>query len=1310
MATTYSAVPSNGNDLINDTSGDDVIDALNGDDEVNLSNGNDVVEGGLGFDRLVLNYESSTTAVITEVAPTSSGVNGGYSGRISDGNGRSVSYSGFEALTVRTGSGNDYIVNIPNFAHSSFWRLNAGDDFVDLGSATAYIDGGSGEDGISADYSTSGANIVADLSINVGNTFFPQSIEYFGTLSTGSGNDSIFTTGVLRDETINSGGGNDVIAVVNGRDTVNGGAHGLSATPPLLGDLLIVQYGDATGDVTYRTALSGNTNTGYSGDIWVGGSLARSVVFTGIENFEITTGSGNDVITTGAGSDTVKLGAGNDFVDVGSSGADRADGGIGEDGISANLGGLSNVIVFDLSANSYSDGNVNSFTNFEYFGTLTTGSRDDRVVTLDIARNETINTGDGFDQITVRNGQDVVNAGAGFDTLTINYSTATSALSMAGPTLSASGSFNSFDGSISDGGGRGVTFTGVEAFVITTGSGNDTIVTGSNNDTINGGAGADTMTGGAGNDIYFVDNVGDTVNEAAGGGADEIRTSLAVFALAGTNVENLAGLSDSGQTLTGDGNANVITGGGGDDLLNGGGGRDTLNGGAGIDTVDYTGETGPFGVIVNLSANLFVAPAGHPQYSSSVGPGQALDSSDNLETLTGMENVRTGDLADQVIGSDVRNIIETGGGNDILSGRGGDDELRGAAGDDRLDGGTGADTMIGGTGNDIYIVDDVNDVVVENSGEGTADDIRTTLASYSIAALPNIERLAGVGNLDQTLTGNDANNFISGGLGEDTMIGGLGDDTYFVDNLGDVVTENVGEGVDTVSTGLASYSIAGIANVENLTGTSAFGQTLTGNMVANTIRGGTGNDVLNGNGGADTMIGGTGNDVYIVDSLDDVVTEAAGEGDADEIRTSVANYQLAANVEKLTYTGTAQSSLRGNAANNSLTGAAGTDVLFLQDGGDDSAFGGGGADQIYYGAAFTAADANDGGADTDVVVLQGNYVVTMGARSLVNVEYLSLQSGSSTRYGESGTNSYDYDVTFVDANVGAGQRFIVNAAQLLAEESFVFNGSAETDGQFLIYAGYGDDKLTGGSSHDIFHFEGTRWGAGDVVDGGAGADALVIRGSAGMNAIAFGEAQVINIESITVSDRFGLGQAGRPSYDLVLANGNVAQGGMLILNGSTLLDSTQVFNVDGRAVTAGHLRLYGGAGGDRLSGGGGNDLIYAAGGADVLTGGGGADIFQVRSLSDSAVSRPDEILDFTSGTDKIDLRFLDADANSAGDQAFNFVGGNAFSGNAGELRAYDTGAGYWTVEGDVNGDGLADFALNVTLATPNPLVGTDFIA
>ncbi|MGA9582098.1 MAG: M10 family metallopeptidase C-terminal domain-containing protein [Allosphingosinicella sp.] len=399
--------------------------------------------------------------------------------------------------------------------------------------------------------------------------------------------------------------------------------------------------------------------------------------------------------------------------------------------------------------------------------------------------------------------------------------------------------------------------------------------------------------------------------------------------------------------------------------------------------------------------------------------------------------------------------------------------------------------------------------------------------------------------------------------------------------------------------------------------------------------------------------------------------------------------------------------LRGNVVANILNGGSGADLILLQDGGDDTALGGEGNDQIYYGAAFTAADSSDGGLGTDVLILQGDYAVTMGVNSLQNFEYLSVQSGSSTRYQDTAGNSYSYDITFVDGNVGAGQKFVVNASQLLSGESFTFDGGAETDGYFLIYGGFGADTVTGGLGNDIFHFEGSRWGAGDVVDGGDGADAVVIRATGGMNTIAFGETQLTNIESISVSDRFALGGAGLPSYDLTLANGNVAPGKTLIVNGSTLLDSTQVMNVDGSAVQGGHLILYGGAGGDSLIGGDGNDLIYAAGGADEMTGGGGRDTFQLRNVADSSPSSPDEILDFVSGEDKIDLQFIDANANAAGNQAFAFIGASAFSGNAGELRAYgDSGA--WVVEGDVNGDGVADFQIIVNSASA--LVGSDFIA
>ena len=96
---------------------------------------------------------------------------------------------------------------------------------------------------------------------------------------------------------------------------------------------------------------------------------------------------------------------------------------------------------------------------------------------------------------------------------------------------------------------------------------------------------------------------------------------------------------------------------------------------------------------------------------------------------------------------------------------------------------------------------------------------------------------------------------------------------------GDIVTEVSNAGTDEVRTALASYSLAAIANVENLTGTAATGQTLTGNSLDNTITGSIGNDTLDGGAGNDTMIGGAGNDTSISSTAPaDTVTEAANAG------------------------------------------------------------------------------------------------------------------------------------------------------------------------------------------------------------------------------------------------------------------------------------------------------------------------------------------------------------------------------------------------------------------------------------------------
>jgi hypothetical protein len=62
----------------------------------------------------------------------------------------------------------------------------------------------------------------------------------------------------------------------------------------------------------------------------------------------------------------------------------------------------------------------------------------------------------------------------------------------------------------------------------------------------------------------------------------------------------------------------------------------------------------------------------------------------------------------------------------------------------------------------------------------------------------------------------------------------------------------------------------------------------------------------------------------------------------------------------------------------------------------------------------------------------------------------------------------------------------------------------------------------------------------------------------------------------------------------------------------------------------------------------------------------------------------------------------------AGDQAFHWIGSNAFGGAAGELRAFENG-GTWFVEGDTDGNGSADFQLMVTPADTNAMASTDFM-
>src|SRR6185436_17336504 len=116
------------------------------------------------------------------------------------------------------------------------------------------------------------------------------------------------------------------------------------------------------------------------------------------------------------------------------------------------------------------------------------------------------------------------------------------------------------------------------------------------------------------------------------------------------------------------------------------------------------------------------------------------------------------------------------------------------------------------------------------------------------------------GSGNDTLYGGVGVDMLDGGAGLDTLYGGADNDTFMVDDVGDILVENVGEGTDTVKATASSYTLSD--NVEKLTFVGTGGFHGTGNTLANTITGAAGNDTLEGGSGQDTLTGGLGSDIF----------------------------------------------------------------------------------------------------------------------------------------------------------------------------------------------------------------------------------------------------------------------------------------------------------------------------------------------------------------------------------------------------------------------------------------------------------------
>jgi len=458
--------------------------------------------------------------------------------------------------------------------------------------------------------------------------------------------------------------------------------------------------------------------------------------------------------------------------------------------------------------------------------------------------------------------------------------------------------------------------------------------------------------------------------------------------------------------------------------------------------------------------------------------------------------------------------------------------LNGLAGFDTLDGAGGIDTLVGGLGDDLYIVDTATDTITEAALSGI-DTIQSS-ATFSLAALANVENLtltgsaaiSGTGNAaDNLISGNSGNNILNGAVGLDTLIGGDGNDSYIVDTTTDVISEAAAAGIDTVQSSV-TFSLAALANVENLTLTGSAAINGTGNAADNLISGNSGNNILDGAGGNDTLIGGAGNDTYIVDSSTDVITEAAAAG-TDTVLSSI-TFTLGANVENLTLTGATNINGTGNTINNLITGNSGNNTLDGA-GGNDTLIGGLGDDlYIVDSTTETISEALASGIDT--VISSATFTLS------ANVENLSLTGVGAF----SGTGN-------IDNNIITGNR-----------GNNVLSGLAGHD---TLDGGGGNDTLIGGAGNDTYIVDSSLDVVTEAV--GAGADAV-------LSSVTYTLAA--NVENLTLTGATNINGTGNTINNFISGN-----------SGNNTLDGG-----------GGNDTLIGGSGADQLTGGLGADLFVAA--------------------------------------------------------------------------------------------------------------------
>jgi serralysin len=418
---------------------------------------------------------------------------------------------------------------------------------------------------------------------------------------------------------------------------------------------------------------------------------------------------------------------------------------------------------------------------------------------------------------------------------------------------------------------------------------------------------------------------------------------------------------------------------------------------------------------------------------------------------------------------------------------------------------------------------------------------------------------------------------------------------------------------------------------------------------------GAGNDIVFGGGGANFYIDGAGSDLYV------------GGRTSENI-----DYIY----DAIDYTGSAY------AINVLLTGGIGSfgsHVTF--DGSFDvdtlvnfeTFVGSSQADEFTVTASFVNKEGTgrnwiNGGAGNDVIHGNGQtllyYFGAGGPNRVTDSVYVNLGLGvahSLNGAPEDDLASIGID-TFTGVNAVSGSRFndvLIGSDSVRAE---TFDG------------GRGDDYIDGGGGeHDRYQIETPPFGVTVDISGPVGFVTLVSDEGVQTDTL-------VNIEEISATQL---------DDDITLSDvDNVAIG----QNGNDIIRGL-----------AGNDTLIGDEGHGFFGTTPGNDTLIGGLGKDTMTGNQGADTFDFDNILETGKTKAtrDVITDFTRGEDVIDLSTIDANAVVDGDQAFIWRGERGFSGAAGELRIVrdnnpGTANDRTIVEGDVNGDRIADFQIELT--------------